>query len=334
VSGEVPARRGVALTADGVDRSDPLGARLRRMRESGELELPMPGRGRTRARWAALAGWGRADLQLARLAEGHTDAVAVLAEAGLRPAPEACYGVWAARPGGVGPRVRNGLLRGELRFCSGADVLDRALVVADPVPPVDGPVLVEVAGGHPDMHPVPASWRADAMAGTHTWTMIFDDVPVVRPVGGPGWYTDRRGFALGGAGVAAVWWGAAAGLLDRALAHVPGPDGDPHRHAHLGELHAVLAACRALVDRTADQVDTAADADHRVAVATLRSAVEHGCRELLDRLPRVLGPAAWSGDGELAAQLADLQMYLRQHHGERDHAELAHLLTPGPASAR
>ena len=84
---------------------EPPAARLAAMLESDEVALPAPGGGDTVARWAALARWGRADLPLGRLAEGHTDAVAILRELGARPHQHACYGVWAARPGGVGAEL-------------------------------------------------------------------------------------------------------------------------------------------------------------------------------------------------------------------------------------
>ena len=42
--------------------------------ESGRLDLPLPGAGRTRERWAVLAGLAGDNLSLARLAEGHADA--------------------------------------------------------------------------------------------------------------------------------------------------------------------------------------------------------------------------------------------------------------------
>jgi hypothetical protein len=56
---------------------------VRSMLKGGELILPMPRRGGAARRWASLAGWGRSNLAVARLAEGHTDAVAILVEAGL-----------------------------------------------------------------------------------------------------------------------------------------------------------------------------------------------------------------------------------------------------------
>ncbi|NMH98915.1 acyl-CoA dehydrogenase family protein [Pseudonocardia acidicola] len=301
---------------------------LRRLLAAGDLDLPRPAGGQTGRRWAALAGWGRSDLALARLAEGHTDAVAILAEAGRPVVPGALYGVWAARPGGVGARLerRTGglVLDGTVRYCSGATSLDRALVVADPEGAGTGaPVLVDVGLAHRGVHPDPASWQAAGMDAADTLDVRFDAVPVDTQLGGPGWYTGRPGFIVGGAGVAAVWWGGAAGLLDKARFHLErGPGPDAHQLAHLGELHALLAAADALLQRTATEIDAAPAADHRLAVATVRTVVERAAREVVDRVPRILGPTPLSRDAALARQLVDLQIYLRQHHGERDHAAL------------
>ena len=75
--------------------------------DEGRLHLPLPGHGRTRVRWAALAALAETDLSLARLGEGHADALAILDElAGPHGAPAVTgpsfprWGVWAARPPG------------------------------------------------------------------------------------------------------------------------------------------------------------------------------------------------------------------------------------------
>jgi hypothetical protein len=57
-------------------------------------------------------------------------------------------------------------------------------------------------------------------------------------------------------------------------------------------------------------------------VATVRAAVERAAREVVDRAPRVVGPGPLSRDAVLSRALADLALYIRQHHGERDHAAL------------
>jgi alkylation response protein AidB-like acyl-CoA dehydrogenase len=302
-------------------------AELRAMLAAGTLDLPHPGKGATALRWATLARWGRHDLALARLAEGHTDAVAILGEARRTAVPGALYGVWAARSGGTGARLRrvgDGLvLDGRVRFCSGARGLDRALVVADPDPDADERVLVEVALADARVHPEPGTWRTGAMEAADTQDVRFDQLPLDRDavIGVAGWYTARRGFAVGGAGVAAVWWGGAAGVLHRVTAHLP-PMPDPHQLAHLGELHALLEAADALLDRTATAVDAAPEADHSARVAVVRCVVERVAREVLERAPRMIGPGPLSRDGDLARALADLGLYVRQHHGERDHAAL------------
>jgi hypothetical protein len=317
-------------TADGIT-GDTGGAAapLRRMLQVGDLDVPLPGAGSTVRRWAALADWGGRDLSLARLAEGHVDALAILAEAGRAPAPGALYGVWASRSGGAAVRVeRRGsarVLTGTMRFCSGARVLDRALVVTDPPvgAPSDGRLLLDVDVTVAGVEPLADTWCTAAMADADTLDVVFDDVPVTgdEVVGEPGWYVGRPGFALGGAGVAAVWWGGAAGVLDRVLRHLrPAPDA--HQLAHVGELHAVLAAADALLRQTASVIDADPAGDHGLAVATVRAAVERAAREVVDRAPRIVGPVPLSRDADLARALADLAIYVRQHHAERDHAAL------------
>src|ERR1700750_1859587 len=78
--------------------------------ESGRLNLPLPGGGQTRERWAVLADLAGKDLSLGRLAEGHADALAILAELGGLASPPAGsrWGVWAAQPPGARLRASRG----------------------------------------------------------------------------------------------------------------------------------------------------------------------------------------------------------------------------------
>ena len=149
------------------------------------------------------------------------------------------------------------MLQGTLPFCSGARLLDRALVVADPSDGRSGRLLVDVDVTVGSVRPVPDSWCTGAMANADTLDVVVDAVPVdtAAEIAEPGWYTERPGFAVGGVGVASVWCGGAEGILDRAVAHLRGasqagsPAADPHRLAHVGELHALLAAAEALLAR-------------------------------------------------------------------------------------
>src|ERR1700686_985002 len=76
----VSAKMGVSMHT-GVDLTDRTGsttaAAFADAVESGRLNLPLPGGGRTRERWAVLADLAGEDLSLARLAEGHADALAI-----------------------------------------------------------------------------------------------------------------------------------------------------------------------------------------------------------------------------------------------------------------
>ncbi len=93
--------------------------------QAGRLDLPLPGRGHTRDRWTALADLAGEDLSVARLSEGHTDALAILAELGTAaPPPGSRWGVWAAQPPGPGLTARldgrSWRLDGIKQYCSGA----------------------------------------------------------------------------------------------------------------------------------------------------------------------------------------------------------------------
>jgi hypothetical protein len=118
----------------GIMPTEPL-ATFVRLCESGGLDLPLPGSGRTLDRFNAFADWGRQDLVLARLAEGHADASAIrmeLAGAGP-PSPSERWGVWAAVPLSVTARPAGGrqwILDGERPWCSGAGACTHALVAA------------------------------------------------------------------------------------------------------------------------------------------------------------------------------------------------------------
>ena len=312
----------------GLRTAETVTAELRQLHQRGELDLPLPGSGQTAARWASLARLGRRDLCLARVAEGHTDAVAILAEAGRAPVPTALYGVWASRSGGTGATVRSQdqkwYLDGDIRFCSGAGYLDRALVAAMPVDR-EGSLLLEVDLTDPRVQPDLDSWPALGMDASASLVVTFHDLAMSeRTMVGPvGFYTGRCGFSLGGAGVAAVWLGGAAGALDAALTAVtPGPGVDPHRLAHLGALHAQLASTDALLAAAAEIIDSAPAGDHDLLVATCRSSAEKTAREVVDVIPRIVGPGPLCSDRRLAQHLADLQVYIRQHHAEADLAAL------------
>jgi hypothetical protein len=284
----------------------------RRFTEVSRLRVPLPGGGSTRERWAILARLAEEDLSLARLSEGHFDALAILAELhGPEPVAGERWAVWAAAPPSL--EAVGGRVRGVKPYCSGARVCTRALVTA-------GDRLFAVGPGEP----VGGTWPATGMAASDSLDVRFDDVPA-EEVGPPGGYTGRPGFHHGGIGVAAVWYGGA-----RAVARPLLRAGDPHALAHLGAVDIALTSARDVLERAATEIDAdPLDLKQDAAARALRvrSLVAEVAAEVIDRTGRALGAGPLSHDEAHSRRVADLTVYIRQHHAERDLAALGALVT-------
>ena len=301
---------------------------------AGELDLPLPGSGQTALRWHRLAEMTQADVVAGRLAEAHTDGVAILAELrGADPKPDQLWGVWAAespeavlRAHGDGDEVT---LDGTKVWCSGAGICTHALVTAH----LDGGGrgLFAVDLSDRNVHPLPSNWRNPGMAGSDTRSVQFHGAPAIA-VGAPGEYLDRPGFWHGAIGVGACWLGGARAVAAPLYEKAGRDSVDPHTLAHLGAVDAALAAAEATLVSAACQVD--ADPLNRDGRAELiarrtRAVVETAVDEAITRTGRALGPGPLAQDGRHAQRVADLTMYVRQSHAERDLAELGRLAGRG-----
>ena len=323
---------------------------------AGDVDLPLPGAGATWRRFQALAELARRDVVLGRLAEAHADALAILAELGAPPpgAPGApssppgssvppdpsatsvppagsvdVWGVWAAEPPDPVLRAeRTGdgwVLRGVKAWCSGASSCTRALVTArtgDDVRP-----LFAVDLTHPGVRAVPGTWPAVGMAASDSGEVAFDAVPAT-PVGGQDGYLARPGFWHGAVGVAAAWWGGACGVADALADRARAGRLDAHGSAHLGRVAASLAGARwslagAAAEIDDDPLDEAGGGTRRAMV--VRAVVEEAATTVLESVGRALGAGPLCADAAHAARVADLTVYLRQSHAERDLAALAAL---------
>ncbi|WP_234003960.1 acyl-CoA dehydrogenase [Nocardiopsis sp. SBT366] len=295
---------------------------------SGDLDLPLPGGGDTRRRWRVLRDLAREDLSLARLAEGHVDAMAILAELGAAPPRHGqLWGVWAAHP--PGPNVTARTVDGSWRlsgvkpFCSGARTCTHALVSAEVDQGERRLFAVATAGAGP----VGGTWASAGMAASDTLTFGFDDVPA-EAVGSPGAYVRRPGFHHGGAGVAACWLGGAVAVSAPLAARAARETADVHTRTAWGSVDRDLHAAAAVLGRAADEIDAdPEDALERAAPRTARArAVVAGvCGDVLRRTGEALGAGPPAADPEYARAAADLAVYLRQHHADRDLAELGGL---------
>jgi len=302
---------------------------LRGLLAEGQLDLPLPGEGQTVERHRSLYALGERDLSLARLGEAHTDAVAILAQAGREAARGAIYGVWASEKGAppleLSPAGGGYTLRGMKRFCSGGTSIDRALVTARRG---EVPVLVEVPLASEHVSADSADWVTPAFEGTETSTVTFDDLPLSETavVGPPGFYLERPGFWHGALGPAACWAGGAAGLVRAAW---KSPREEPHGKAHLGAIGAAAWGLRALLSEAGREID--ADPEDGAGTAQARALmvrhlVERSCADVLDRFGRATGPRLLAFDASVARRHAELTLYIRQCHAERDLEALADAL--------
>ena len=322
------SERVARLGPAGTDLSDPAAAgdALRDAVEDGLADLPAPGSGGTAARWSSLAAFAAADVTLAKLVEAHADALAVHAGLGAAAGPPgALWAVWAAvtpalsaAPDGRGRWV----LSGTKPWASGSTCCTRALVTAAAP---DGERLFAVDVADPGVRARAGTWPAVGMSGTASLTLELTGVPAA-PVGGPGAYVERPGFTHGGAGIAACWYGGAVGIAGALLSRSSSSPAGPHRLAHLGAVHTVLAGTRAALVQTAAAVDAAPDRAVPAAAATVRGLSEHCAGEVLDRVGRALGPGPLAADRAHARRVADLTLFLRQSHAEQDLEQLGALV--------
>ncbi len=307
--------------------------RLRQVVASGEAELPLPGAGRTWERWSRLASWTADDVSLGRLLEGHTDALAILAEAGLPVPPGALLGVWAAEGSGSAVALEDassGLrLQGRRAYCSGAGTLTHALLT---VRRQEARLLILLDLRSPGLSWEPDSWPAVGMAATDSRTLRLDSVPVSADmlVGGDGFYLRRRGFWLGAMGVAACWWGGALGVAGDVRSAMDHRPPDPHRLAGLAAVAADVRGMRALLRETAACCDDDRGPEElRRLAGILRAQVSQGVDRVLARARAVLGSGPLCHDGTVARRFVDLHIYLSQYRNGAELAELGELLLSG-----
>ena len=297
-------------------------------------DLALPGGGATVSRWELLATVAAQDLTVARVLEPHLDALAILAEDGRPPDPASSWGVWAAEGPGARLAARkdesNGwLLDGRKPWCSLAGSVTHALVTA--WVEKDDRQLFAVELADPGIHLEDDAWAPAGLARVITNPVAMTAVPG-RPIGPAGWYLSRDGFWWGGIGVAAIWYGGAVGLTRRLAAQVSSREPDQLALMHLGEVDACLAAARAALNEAADQIDRGSVTGHhaKVLAARVRHVVATAAEDVAQHVAHALGPGPLSREPEHVARVADLALYLRQHHAERDAAELGRVLLEPP----
>jgi alkylation response protein AidB-like acyl-CoA dehydrogenase len=318
---------------DVLNRADASPPSLAELVEAGLDRLPLPGTGRTLERWRALAAVAACDLSLAKRFEGHTDALAILAELGGADAPDGSrWGTWCAEPPSARVSFRRTgdrwSLHGTKAWCSGAADVTHAIVSCWDD---DGAArLAAVSMAQAGVRITDQGWQAVGMADTASVDVHFDDAEAL-PVGDAGDYVARAGFWHGGAGIAACWYGGARGIADMTRANC-GPRPDAHRLAHLGAIDIALAGAAAVLRETAAWIDEQPSSLAQVPALRARLVTEAAATLVLQHAGRALGAGPLCRDARVARAMADLPVFLRQSHAERDLAALgADVLPPQEA---
>ncbi|GAA4356600.1 acyl-CoA dehydrogenase family protein [Variovorax defluvii] len=287
--------------------------------------LPLPGSGHTLERWRVLAEVAAIDLSLIKLFEGHTDALAIRAELGAGASPPgALWGTWCAEPPdarlSARPAGQGGLvLDGVKAWCSGAAELTHAVVSC--WNEAGEPCLATVALDQNGIHLDARNWHAVGMEQTGSLDIRFSAARAL-PLGRPGDYVRRPGFWHGGAGIAACWFGGALGVARRTRELLADGDPDPHRLAHLGSIDIAVAGAAAALRACAAGIDAKPADDARTPALRVRLIVEQAAESVMRHAARALGAGPLCRDARFARAMADLPVYLRQSHAERDLAAL------------
>lgn len=271
---------------------------------------------------------GQMGLSLAKLAEAHWDALAILHEAQAPYQNNILYGVWAAQipnqPLTLNKKAGCWYLSGKKMFCSGAGLVERALVTAD------GWLLDIELNSHPE-HTIQydtSSWITQAFKETQTATVFFNELPIADDcfIGAHQWYLERFGFWQGALGPAACWAGGAAGLIDYALHQ---RRRDPHTLAHLAAMNTNIWTMRTVLESAGAQCDEATLNKHHLHATALqvRHVIETLCTDTLRRFARAYGPFPLACDVIINQRYLELDLFVRQHHSERDLEQLGILLT-------
>ncbi len=290
---------------------------------------PDPASGQTLLRWELLATVGAADLTVARAVEPHLDALAILHENGDDVPEATSWGVYAAE--GPAPRLEavrtddDWRLSGRKPWCSLAGQVSHALVTAWVEPQRRGLFAIDLSD--PGLRHEDGPWEPRGLTSVVSTALVMDGV-AAREVGGPGWYLTRDGFAWGAIGVAAVWYGGAVAVARRLHAQLAVREPDQVALMHLGTVDASLAAARALLREAATVVDAGTVSSDAAALlaARVRHVVTATCESVLTEVGHALGPGPLSQEPEHARRVADLTLYLRQHHAARDYAASGRLV--------
>ncbi len=261
----------------------------------------------------------RQDLPLARLLEGHVDALQIIAryadpdvarDVESAAAQGATFGVWNAAMADEPLRIEDGMLRGGKSYASGAGVLSHALAGVDTV---EGNrlVLIDLDASAPQIDR--SWWQVVGMQRSETHVVRWHNASPTsfRFIGRPGDYAREPFFSGGALRFVACHAGGVAALFDRVCAHLTatGRADDPHQCGRLAELYTAAETAAAAVRTATAAWGQPAFVDH---VAAARMTVTACAERAILTAQAAVGVGGMFVGHPLSAVLTDLMVYLRQ----------------------
>ena len=289
------------------------------------IAVPRPGSGNTIERWREFARIAADDLNLARLAESHADALAIINECRARFVPHrhSRWAVWGNDLPATSLRAVRWeeayLLSGTKGWCAGAPWVSDALVACRDSE--SQPLLLHVNLDQEGVQIGPERDGGVGLSECGSRDVTFNNA-IGEAIGLPGEYASRAGYWHAAMGVAACWYGAAvaiAGVLRERCEKRP----DAHARAHLGAIDVALSAAAGVLRGAADVIDAAPKRDLQGLALRVRGIVEFAASTTMERVGRALGAAPLCLDHEHSRRVADLMVFLRQSHAERDLEQLS-----------
>lgn len=274
---------------------------------------------------AILRMLGRADLSVARLIEGHFNAVTLVRRYGdagqvnalaSSVASGALSAVWGADDTHGLQIVADAdgrKLRGRKILASGAGFVTRPLVTAAAD---DGQTLclLDLAPGYDyDV----SSWQVLGMKSTATGTVDFTGYCILTSeiIGRPGDFMRQPHFSGGAWRFCAAHLGAVERLVDLYRAHLKasGRGDDPYQLERLAGCIAAARTTRFWVEDAARRLADGGDSHEIVAFANLTRMVTERCAlDVIERVQRGVGLRAFVRPNDIERICRDLATYLRQ----------------------
>ena len=278
------------------------------------------------AAFDALRMLGRSDLSLARLFEGHMNAVKLVQLYGSTALKDAIWqevtagallGVWGADDPSASVRLEvDGdrlSLSGAKRFASGLGSVRHAIIVAATD---EGGQLVVIPADEPERAD-PSTWRMAGMRATRSGRYVVDGltVPAMYRLGAPDDLLREPYFEGGIWRYCAAHLGGAEALYDVMRDHLCdlNRQSDPVQGRRIAKAAIAIETARLWLVRAATEIEMADAAPGKAALALLaREVTERCCRDVMDLTERALGMAAHEEGSRIDQLRRDLGLFLCQ----------------------